>query len=172
MYERFAMLLKERGVTAYRVHKDTGIAQSTFSDWKNGKSVPGAEKLKTIADYFDVSVDYILGRTQHPGVEVIPADPIKAAEYEAERIRMRDENRENMRQTLNAMAQQKSPQPEAEGDIDAMIDSILSELTDSKGDTLMLDGKPASPKAVEYLRESIRANIEHARKLNAEDEKG
>lgn len=58
-----------------------------------------------------------------------------------------------------------------ESDIDIMIDSILANLIDSNSDTLMLDGKPASPRAVEYLRESIRANIEHARKLNAEDEK-
>ena len=61
MYEIFAELLKERDVTPYRVHKETGIAQSTLSDWKRGKSVPSAENMIKIAEFFDVSVDYLLG---------------------------------------------------------------------------------------------------------------
>lgn len=63
MYEIFAKLLKENEVTPYRVHKETGIAQSTLSDWKLGKSVPSTENMLKIAEYFDVSVDYLLGKT-------------------------------------------------------------------------------------------------------------
>ena len=63
MYEIFSALLKEKNVTPYRVAKETGIAQSTFSDWKKGKSAPKTDKLQKIADYFDVSVDYLLGKT-------------------------------------------------------------------------------------------------------------
>lgn len=63
----------------------------------------------------------------------------------------------------------KKPPAEAEGDIEAMVESILSELTGAEGDTLMLDGKPTSAKALEYLRESIRANIEHAKRLNEQE---
>lgn len=37
MYEIFAKLMKAKGCTAYQVAKETGIAQSTLSDWKNGK---------------------------------------------------------------------------------------------------------------------------------------
>ena len=46
MYEIFAKLLEERGVTAYKVSKATGIAGSTFSDWKSGRSVPKIDKLQ------------------------------------------------------------------------------------------------------------------------------
>lgn len=62
MYEIFAKLLKERGVTSYQVHKATGVAQSSLSDWKNGKSKPKYEKMVAIADYFGVSVDYLLAK--------------------------------------------------------------------------------------------------------------
>lgn len=61
MYEIFEKLMKDRGVTPYRVHKETGVAQSTLSDWKNGKCRPKIDKIRAIADYFGVSVDYLLG---------------------------------------------------------------------------------------------------------------
>lgn len=60
MYSNFEKLLKERGETAYKVAKETGISQPTLSDWKNGKSVPKADKLQKIADHFNVSLDYLM----------------------------------------------------------------------------------------------------------------
>lgn len=60
MYEVFEKLLKEKGITPYRVSMDTGISQATLSDWKNGKSKPKADKLKILADYFGVSIEDFL----------------------------------------------------------------------------------------------------------------
>lgn len=60
MYEKFEQLVKERGITAYRVAKDIGLAPTVFSDWKSGKSKPKIDKLKKIADYFGVSIEYFL----------------------------------------------------------------------------------------------------------------
>ena len=60
MYQIFAKLLEEKGVTPYQVSKATGVAQSSLSDWKNGKSKPKFEKMKKIADYFGVSVEYLM----------------------------------------------------------------------------------------------------------------
>lgn len=60
MYEKFKQLLDDYGVTAYRVAKATGIPHTTFADWKSGKSKPKIDKLKKIADYFGVSIDYFL----------------------------------------------------------------------------------------------------------------
>ena len=60
MYSVFEMLCEKNGVTPYKVGKETKIATSTLSDWKNGKSTPKQDKLKLIADYFDVSVDYLM----------------------------------------------------------------------------------------------------------------
>ena len=59
-YITFEKLLKMNKTTVYRVSKDTGIAASTFSDWKSGRSVPKLDKIKLIADYFDVSLEYML----------------------------------------------------------------------------------------------------------------
>ena len=59
-YKYFEQLLKMDGSTVYRVSKETGISASTFTDCKNGRSVPKADKLKKIADYFGVSLDYLM----------------------------------------------------------------------------------------------------------------
>lgn len=60
MYKNFEKLLKERGVTAYRVAKETGVTTATLTSWKQGKYTPKPEKLQKIADYFGVSVDYLM----------------------------------------------------------------------------------------------------------------
>lgn len=60
MYEIFLKLLEKKGVTAYKVGKETGIGASTFSDWKSGRSVPKQDKLQKIADFFGVTVDYLM----------------------------------------------------------------------------------------------------------------
>ncbi len=61
MYKNFAVLLDKSNKTTYQVSKDTGIAQSIFSEWKSGRiKILGADKLKILADYFGVSIEYFL----------------------------------------------------------------------------------------------------------------
>ena len=60
MYEKFLKLLEERNLTAYKVSIDTGIPQSTFTDWKTGRSEPGARKLYVLAKYFGVPMEYFM----------------------------------------------------------------------------------------------------------------
>lgn len=60
-YSKYAKLRDEKGVRDADVARDTNIHPSTFTDWKKGKSSPKADKLRKIADYFGVSVDYIVG---------------------------------------------------------------------------------------------------------------
>ena len=60
-YRIFENLLKMNKSSVYRVSKATGISNSTFTDWKNGRSVPKLDKMKLIADYFDVPLAYLLG---------------------------------------------------------------------------------------------------------------
>ena len=60
MYNKFAFLLEKTGKTAYQVSKDTGIPQNTFTHWKQGRSNPKADKLKILADYFGVTIEYFL----------------------------------------------------------------------------------------------------------------
>ena len=60
MYNKFLFLLKKSGLTSYRVAKDTGISPTVFSEWKKGKSNPKVDKLKILAEYFGVTIDYFL----------------------------------------------------------------------------------------------------------------
>lgn len=60
MYEIFEKLLKEHGVTAYRVAKETGVTTATLTSWKQGKYTPKPEKMQKIADYFGVSLSYLM----------------------------------------------------------------------------------------------------------------
>lgn len=60
MYEIFAELLDQSGKKTIDVARATGIPSSTFTDWKKGRSTPKQDKLKKIADFFNVSVDYIM----------------------------------------------------------------------------------------------------------------
>mgnify|MGYP002508470625 CR=1 FL=1 len=62
-YSIFERLLHEKGATVYQVSKATRIAASTFTDWKNGRSVPKLDKIKLIANYFDVPLEYMLTGT-------------------------------------------------------------------------------------------------------------
>lgn len=68
MYENFERIIKERGITPYRVAKDTGIAQSCLSDWKHRKSMPRVDKLIKIAAYLNISLeDLVQGKGENNG---------------------------------------------------------------------------------------------------------
>ena len=60
MYEIFMQLLQKYGVSSYEVAKKTGVTQTALSNWKSGRSTPKVETMKKIADYFGVTVDYLM----------------------------------------------------------------------------------------------------------------
>lgn len=60
MYDIFERLLNERGITAYRVAKETGVTTATLTNWKKGNYTPKQDKLQKIADYFGVTIEYLM----------------------------------------------------------------------------------------------------------------
>lgn len=60
MYEIYCKLRDSKGTKDADVAKATGITKSTFSDWKSGRSQPKKEKLQKIAEFFGVTVDYLM----------------------------------------------------------------------------------------------------------------
>ena len=60
MYKIYFKLRDEKGLKDADIVRETGITKSTFSDWKSGRSKPKQDKLQKIADYFGVSVDYLM----------------------------------------------------------------------------------------------------------------
>lgn len=62
MYKIFEEKLKEKGITPYRLAKDTRIPTSTLSDWKTGRSTPKLDKLIIIAEYLGISLEELIGK--------------------------------------------------------------------------------------------------------------
>ena len=60
MYQKFAELLGKSNKTAYQVSKDTGVSTSTLTNWKYGRYTPKVDKLKALADYFNVPIEFFL----------------------------------------------------------------------------------------------------------------
>lgn len=58
---------KEYKVTQKRAAEISGVAERVFQSYEYGKVVPTVTVLIAIADYFDVSLDYLVGRSDEPG---------------------------------------------------------------------------------------------------------
>ena len=66
MQNNLKKLRKERKLTQIALQMETGIEQALLSKCENGSRVPPTETLLILADYYNVSIDYILGRTDNP----------------------------------------------------------------------------------------------------------
>lgn len=61
-YQRLTELRKEKGVSQKEVQETLGLGKNSFGYWKNGM-LPIRSTQQILADYFDVSVDYLMGET-------------------------------------------------------------------------------------------------------------
>lgn len=65
-FERIRDLAKKQGLSINSLEEKLGYSRNTLYSLKKQKA--SAERLQEIADYFDVSLDYLLGRTDNPNV--------------------------------------------------------------------------------------------------------
>lgn len=65
-FEKIKELAKKRGKSLGQVEEDLGYGRNTLYKIKN--STPNAERIAEIANYFNVSTDYLLGRTDNPAI--------------------------------------------------------------------------------------------------------
>ena len=68
MKNNLRKLRKERRLTQVTLQMHTGIEQALLSKFETGERVPPTETLMLLADFYDVSIDYILCRTEKPKV--------------------------------------------------------------------------------------------------------
>lgn len=68
MENRLYLLRKSKGLSQITVQMDTGIDQSLLSKFEKGVRIPPTETLVKLADFYKVSIDYILYRTDKPDV--------------------------------------------------------------------------------------------------------
>ena len=62
-------LRTQKGIYQKDIASFLNVAVSTYSYWEQGKFEPDGETLKKLADYFNVSVDYLLGRETHTTID-------------------------------------------------------------------------------------------------------
>ena len=63
---RLRELRKARGLSQLKVAMDLHMSQNSISRYETGEHEPGLKELITLADYYGVSVDYLLGRSEDP----------------------------------------------------------------------------------------------------------
>ena len=63
MQNNLRKLRKEKGLSQIAVQMQTGIEQALIAKYENGERVPPTETLMQLADFYGVSMDYIMGRT-------------------------------------------------------------------------------------------------------------
>ena len=68
MENNLKILRKQKKKTQLMVQMDTGIEQALLSKYENGFRTPPTETLITLADYYNVSMDYIMKRTENPKI--------------------------------------------------------------------------------------------------------
>lgn len=64
--DRLLSIRKSRNISAKDVAGAVGISKSAISQFEAGKNAPSAAVLIALADYFDVSLDYLVGRSDDP----------------------------------------------------------------------------------------------------------
>lgn len=68
MDNRLRQLRKANGYTQIRVQMETGIEQALLSKYETGERIPPTDTLVKLADFYHVSVDYLLCRTDNPKI--------------------------------------------------------------------------------------------------------
>ena len=64
VFDRIKLLAKERGKSLNRIEEELGLPKNVLYRMKTSDN-PTKDRLETLANYFDVSVDYLLGRTDN-----------------------------------------------------------------------------------------------------------
>lgn len=68
MTNNLKKLRKQAGLTQISLQMKTGIEQALLSKFENGDRIPPTETLIQLADFYNVSMDYIMGRTDNPEI--------------------------------------------------------------------------------------------------------
>lgn len=71
-FERVKMLADKRKISIVELEEKLNFSKNSLYAWK--KSKPSIDKLNAVADYFNVSTDYLLGRTDDPNIGVTPEE--------------------------------------------------------------------------------------------------
>ncbi len=68
MENNLRLLRKKHGLSQIALQMQTGIEQALLSQFETGKRIPPTDTLMILADFYNVSIDYILKRTENPEI--------------------------------------------------------------------------------------------------------
>lgn len=69
----FKKLRKSRGLSQKALGDRLGLGQGTISQWEVGRTMPDLQTVIELADFYGVTTDYLLGRTDNP-LSIVPRD--------------------------------------------------------------------------------------------------
>lgn len=99
---RIKELRKERGMKQSELAKVLHISQQAIGSWETGRTIPGADTLNDLADIFNVTTDYLLGR---PNKQEIKKDDVELSDDDVIMTwrgkPLSDEDRELIRRIMN-----------------------------------------------------------------------
>lgn len=93
--ERLKKLRKERNLLQKDIAKYLNISTSAYGYYEQGKRDPDTETIKKLADYFDISADYLLGRTDNKNNYTKSDNSIDSSKYNAY-LEMNDKIHKNL----------------------------------------------------------------------------
>lgn len=72
---RLKEIRKKKGISQLKLAMDLNTSQNTISRYETGEREPGITELIKIADYFSISIDYLLERTNDPKLHILYIKP-------------------------------------------------------------------------------------------------
>ncbi|QEK12756.1 helix-turn-helix transcriptional regulator [Crassaminicella thermophila] len=137
--DRLKELRIENNMTQEELAKKFNTGKASISHYESNRRMPDASTIEKFADFFNVSVDYILGRTNNKEI-----------------ISHENSNTNNV-QTLTKRD---------EKEIEKIIEQTRKQLESSEG--LMFNGEPASPEAIQSIIDAMKVGMEIAKQRNKE----
>ena len=150
--ERLKQLRKEKGITQENLAKTLFITKSSISKYENGVNTPENKLLQDIADFFEVSTDYMLGRSDDRNVQSIFSGTGVLTNA------LKDIQKDN-ESSFSSIINEKDRR-----DIEKQLNRTIEMLELQDG--LMLSGEPIEEADWEFLKKAIQTGLEYAKAKN------
>lgn len=96
IYDKIESLLRQNNITAYKLAKDTGFSTGLLSQWKTRKQKPSIDKIKKIAEYFSVPIDFFLSCEEQKTAPVLTKKDERDIAKDLEELKASLENNESL----------------------------------------------------------------------------
>lgn len=111
LFDRVSELAKKQGKSLNKIAEDNGLSKNAIYQWRT--SSPKAETLEIVANYFNVSTDYLLGRTDDPSIssnknkKVLTVEEALASVMSSDGKPLTDNDREILTEIIEAYIEKK-----------------------------------------------------------------